>query len=739
MDLRRAVTILLAPLVPALALARAPGAGEPLAVPRTDARVTVDGVLDEPAWQSALVVGLPFEVDPGDNPPAVVKTEALLTYDGDNLYVAFRAYDPEPSRIRAHLSDRDSLGSDDWVGITLDTFNDERRDYLFLVNPYGVQLDRIEIENSDPVGWDGIWESAARVLEWGWSAELRIPFKSLSFQRVDGDQVWGFDAIRGYGRATWKQFGAFRRDRNTNCYMCQAIKIRGFAGIKPAHNLEFDPTVTALKTVVRDEMPDGVLDSGEAETDAGLTARWGVTTNLTLTGTINPDFSQVEADALQLDVNEPFALEYEEKRPFFMEAADFFATALDLVYTRTIRDPAWGLKLTGKEGANTIASYVTQDDTTNLLFPGSEESSATSLAMETLDSVIRYKRDVGDRATLGVLATDREGDDYFNRLAGFDGDFRLTDTDRVRVLAMRSSTRYPAGLAAQFAQPMGTFDDLAWEAVYSRDTRNFDAYVHIRSIGDDFRADQGFLPRVGYRGGEIGLEYEWIGEDGGWYTELMLNGMANTFDDADGNLLLREAKLWFDYQGAHQSHVQVSGTHRREAYRGRLYDQDEFLLHNCMQPNGNTGYWVTLTWGDRIDYANARLGERVRVSPGGELRVGPHLYFALDGVYERMEVDEGRLFTARIAQLTTAYQFNAQSRLRGIVQYVDHDYNTALYTDGREARPKRLFGQLLFSYKLNPRTVLFLGATDNRLGTQDYEPVTAERTIFAKIGYAWTL
>jgi hypothetical protein len=714
-------------------------AAEPLRVPRIEAKPAVDGVLDEGLWQSALVVELPFEVAPGDNPPAPVRTEALITHDAENLYLGFRAYDPDPSKIRAHLSDRDNLGNDDWVGVTLDTFNDERRDYLFLVNPYGVQLDRIEMENSDPVGWDGIWESAARIHPWGWAAELRIPFKSLSFQSVGGEQVWGFDAIRGYPRQTWKQMGAFRRDRNTNCYMCQAIKIRGFEGIKPAHNLELDPTLTSLKTEVRDEMPDGELDSGETETDAGLTARWGVTPNLTLLGTLNPDFSQVEADALQLDVNEPFALQYEEKRPFFMEAADFFRTPLDLVYTRTIRDPAWGIKLTGKEGAHTVASYVTQDEITNLVFPGSEMSSAVSLDMRTLDSVVRYKRDFGSRTTLGLLATDREGDDYFNRVASFEGDVRLTDTDRVRALVMGSSTCYPDDVAASFGQPLGTFGDLAWEAVYSRDTRNFDAYVHVRDIGVDFRADQGFIPRVGYRGGEAGAEYEWIGEEGDWYTELDLGGLANTFDGPEGDLLLREAQVTFNYQGSLQSHVQLQATHQREGFRGQLFDQDEFLIHNCMQPSAWAGYWFTVRWGDRIDYANVRLGQRLRVNPGGELRLGPHVYLSLDATYERMTVDEGWLFTARIAQLTTAYQFNARSFVRAIVQHVDQDYNAELYNDGREAQPTRLFGQLLFSYKLNPRTVLFIGATDNRLGNEAYEPTTAERTIFAKVGYAWAL
>ena len=190
MTLRRPATMLLILTLPAVVLAAGADGAESRQVPRTDVAIEVDGVLDEEAWARALVIDLPFEVDPGDNPPAPVRTEALVTYDGDNLFIGFRAFDPDPSQIRAHLSDRDTLGNDDWVGVTLDTFNDERRDYLFLVNPYGVQLDRIEIASADSVGWDGIWESAGRIHEWGWAAELRIPFAQLTML-PRGDVSWG--------------------------------------------------------------------------------------------------------------------------------------------------------------------------------------------------------------------------------------------------------------------------------------------------------------------------------------------------------------------------------------------------------------------------------------------------------------------------------------------------------------------------------------------------------------------
>ncbi len=352
--------------------------------------------------------------------------------------------------------------------------------------------------------------------------------------------------------------------------------------------------------------------------------------------------------------------------------------------------------------------------------------------------MVRYKRDFGSRYTLGLMASDREGDDYHNRVAGFDCDLRLTDTDRVRVLALRSSSAYPDDVAAEFAQPTGAFDDGAMEAIYSRDTRNLDGYVHLRDIGSDFRADQGFIPMVGYRGGEVGTSYDWLPNGESWYTALRLEGMVNTFDDSDGDLLLRQGRLAFTYQGPMQSHAMVQVTRSREGFGGQLFDETELYLHGCLEPTAGSEAWVNLYSGDRIDYVSTRLGTRLRVEPGFDYRFGRHLLVSLSEVYERMTVDPGRLYTASIGRLTLAYQFNARCFVRAIAQRVDYEYDVSLYPDGRDAQVERLSGQLLFSYKLNPRTVLFLGATDNRLGNQDYSPTTTDRTVFAKVGYAWT-
>ena len=482
---------------------------DPYIVPITDAKIAVDAVLDEEAWQKALTLELKYEVRPGENVTPPVRTEVLLTYDADFFYAAFRCYDPTPSAIRAHLRDRDTLGGDDWIALILDTFNEQRRSFDFIVTAQGVQFDQIETQSSEDNGWDTIWNSASRITDWGYAVEIAIPFSSIRFQRKEGSQIWGFDAVRRYPREHAYHIGLFPRDRSNNCYLCQAVKIEGFHGANPGRNIELNPTAIAVRTDERTDFPHGDMTKRDQEAELGLTARWGITPNMTFNLTANPDFSQVEADAQQLDINEPFALFYPERRPFFTEGADFFSALESIIYTRTLRDPSWGLKLTGKEGANTIGAYVVRDEITNLIIPGSQGSNQTSLDKANTSSVLRYKRDFGSRYTVGFLATDRERKDYFNRVFGVDLDFRLTPTNQIQLLVLGSSTKYPDEVMESFNQSSGTLSDRLVSFEYDHYTRTWGWWADYEDAGSKFRADLGYYPRVGYRNVEGGLLYTW--------------------------------------------------------------------------------------------------------------------------------------------------------------------------------------------------------------------------------------
>ncbi len=711
--------------------------GNPYVVPKTESEIQIDAVLDEEAWEHALLMELNYEVQPGENVPPPVRTEVLLVYDNSQLYAAFRCYDPEPSSIRAHLSDRDHIGGDDCVGIVLDTFNDERRCYNLLANPFGVQSDFIEAESGGSISWDGIWDSAGRIYDWGFAVEMAIPFNQLRFQRTDVPQTWSFDAVRTYPRGMYHQIGSFPRDRSNNCYLCQALKIKGFEGVSPGHNLEITPTFTGVRTDERSSFPDGRFEKAHQDFEPGLTAKWGLTPNIMLSGTLNPDFSQVEADAFQLDINRPFALYYPERRPFFTEGADFFSTLKSAIYTRTMRDPAWGLKLTGKEGPNTIGAYVVRDDITNLIFPGSQGSRATSLAIKSTASVLRYKRDIGSRYTLGGFFTDREGSGYFNRMLGFDCDLRITPTDQIQVQLLGSQTAYPDEVSQEFGQPAGDFSDEFIAFEYDHDSRNVYWWLDYDEVGSQFRADLGFIPMVGYRNVEGGLFFTRYADQGKWWSRMCAGTELNFYEDEDGGLLDKGGSLWFLYEGELQSSVYLRAYKFRETYNDAKFDMTYYYAEGGLRPSRNLRFYLGSSFGDRIDYANTRPGERILLNPYVEYNLNKHLLLELGHTFERLWVDEGRLYTANISRLIAVYQFNVRAFFRSIVQHVEYRYDTDHYTFAVDPIYRHFATQHLFSYKINPRTVFFLGYSDGYYGDASVTLSQNERTIFTKISYAW--
>jgi len=716
-------------------------------VGRAASEIKVDGVLDDAAWQTASVVELKYETRPGENTPPSVKTDMLLAYDDGHLYVAFRAQDPDPSAIRAHLSDRDDAFNDDFVGIVLDTFNDERRAFEFFVNPLGVQMDMFidDLSGNEDASWDAIWSSAGKITADGFAVEIAIPLSSLRFPRTEGEQTWGFDALRFHPRSQRARISSHPLDRNVNCYLCQASKMTGFSGITPGRNVEIAPTVTAGRTDRRQDVAGqlGPFDEGKLESDLGLTAKWGITPNLTLNAAINPDFSQVEADAAQLDVNTQFALFFPEKRPFFLEGADFFATPFDAVFTRNVADPAWGLKLTGKEGKNAVGVFAAQDDRTNLLLPGSNGSaSASLLGLETSDAVLRYRRDFGASSAVGVLFTGREGkgrgesEDYLNHVAGVDGSYRLGDSDRFRGQFLSSRTEYPLAIIEGFSQPAGTLEDEAWQVAYNHDSRDWFGYARYEDVGRDFRADMGFLPRVDYTFMLAGLGRVWNGNWRG-VTRASLGGDWDRREDQRGQLLEEEFEVIAEFNGPRQSFLSVDVGQRERSFNGVTFDEKFSNTFIEAQPTGDVSLSLFVGLSDEIDFVNTQPGDLVQLEPAVRYNFGLHLRTRLSHVFQQLDVEGGNLFTANLTQFSTVYQLNVRTFVRAVFQYTDVQRDPSLYAVAVDESTERLFSQLLFSYKLNPQTVLFVGYSDNAIGDQRIDLTRTDRSFFLKLGYAW--
>ncbi len=717
--------------------ARAP---QTRSITRSTAPVKIDGVLDDEIWKTALAIPIEYEWQPGDNVRPPVETMSWVAFDDRHIYIAFDARDPEPAKIRAHLDDRDQPFADDTVGFFLDPFNDGRRGFQFRINALGVQMDA---SNSDVTGkedwsWDAIWESRGEINSKGYVVEVAIPFSSLRFPRSSQPQTWGFMTMRDWPRSVRHRMRSQYFDNKRGCLVCQLDKLSGLEGMEPGRNLEITPTLTGLRTDLRPDFPGGPWEKGHADPEVGVSVRWSVTPNVALNAAVNPDFSQVEADVAQLDVNNAFALYYPEKRPFFLEGADIFSTPFSLVFTRTVADPDWGAKVSGKEGRSAFGAFAARDHRTNILIPGYDGSEEDTLAGPSTEAVARYRADVGAGSSLGAVATLRDGGDYRNGVAGIDGDIRLGKSDRLRFHAVASDTRYPDAFARLHDQKLGSFGGSAFRLRYFRETRDWFWEARAERISPDFRADSGFMTQVGtkyVRGGG----YRTLHSNGRkkWFTTLGFGAFGDHTESTEGGKPAGGLDLLFDYEGPRQTTFGYNLSPNWDYYAGTTYKN---LRHNFgmgLRPSGTVTFTMDGSLGGTVDYANARQATQVRLGPSLELKLGRSLSAAISHSYQKLNVEVGRLFTANLTEFRAVYYFSSRMFVRGIAQYTDIDRDPDLYTFPVPRNTRRLFSQFLFSYKLNAQTVALVGYSDNARGDQTIDVTRTDRTFFIKLGYAW--
>lgn len=713
-------------------------------VSKAVSKIHIDGVLNEEAWKHPEKVGIDYEWTPGDATKPPVKTDVMVTFDEKNFYIAFVCYDPEPKKIRAHLMDRDSIDTfiqDDHISFMIDSFNDERRAFQFRVNPLGVQADAIfsEMEGYEDFSWDAIWKSAGKITDIGYIVEVAIPLNQLRFPKDKGVQTWGIEADRSYPRNSRHRMSTHVRDRNKNCILCQFNKATGFEGLSPGKNLEFDPTLTMVRTDKIDDFPNGDLENGKVKAEPGISARWGITSNLVLNAAVNPDFSQVEADVQELEVNNRYAIRYPEKRPFFLEGADFFLTPLEAIFTRTVFDPYWGGKLTGKIGRNALGVYTTRDKFNNLIIPSNQGSASHTIADDVFNGVFRYRRDIGSGSAIGFLYTGRAGDEYSNHVVGGDGFFRFGRSKTLNVQFLRSQTEYPEEVATAYGQEEGNFGGNAIYVNFFHGSRNLYYQVQYTDLSAGFRADSGFIPRVDYRKVDAFIQPVIWGKRGGWFNQISFTLRGWYVTDQEGEMTDQKLYGNFTYQGPLQTVAQAAINISKEVYKGETFDKNYLQFYAEMKPKGGLYYSVYTQYGSAIDYTNIRSGKSFQLMPAIELGLGRNLNINLGHIYEHFTYEGNKVYTANLLQTKFVYNLNIRTFVRAIIQYTHIDRNTGLYIMPIDEQTKALFTQFLFSYKINPQTVLFLGYSDNHYGMKGIDLTRADRTFFLKIGYALIL
>jgi hypothetical protein len=492
------------------------------------------------------------------------------------------------------------------------------------------------------------------------------------------------------------------------------------------------------------EYPEGALGRGKIDDQYGLTAKWGVTPNLILNGTINPDFSQIEADVAQLEINRRFALYYPEKRPFFLEGADFFLTPVQAVFTRTVADPLWGTKLTAKTGRTAMGFFADQDRMTNLVFPSNQGSTQGSLDQNAYGGVFRLRQDVGKMSTLGVLYTGRAGSDYFNHVAGTDGFFRLDQKNSFTFQYLHSETDYPDATALSFGQNEARFGGNAINLQFQHASRSWIVALTYNDLSRGFRADYGFVPRVDTRDGALMVFRQIWGKPKGWFNYIRLGAAGEVVYNHTGDLTDRELTLGLLYQGNLETNLNVHGIFSRTFYDGQYFDTAYGAAAFSFRPFSGSEVGIQGLAGQGLDYANSRLADVLAVGPYASLSLFRHLNLVTAHNYERLSLGGDTIYMANLSQLKLVWNFSVKSFVRAIVQYQDLRQNPLMYTFPVDSRTKGLFTQFLFSYKLNPRTVLFLGYSDNSmggvfdswLGPGRVGITRTDRTFFLKIGYA---
>ena len=721
----RSLPIKLGLLVAWVALAAAAASAAPetskfgtIAIPRIDIAPKLEDFVEmkpSPAFEGKLasVSGLIQRV-PTDGAPSTQRTDVYLGYDSKNLYAIFVAFDTEPSKIRARLSRREDIFDDDSVEIMLDTFHDHRRAYSFLVNPMGVQADALWTEDVGfDFSFDTIWESQAKLTERGYLVWMAIPFRSLRFASND-PQTWGIILNRGLPRSNedtfWPPYSSRIQGR-----LNQEGAVTGLSSISPGRNLQFIPygIFRSFRELDLRDPNRPVFDQRHAYGRLGLDAKSVLKDKFVLDATINPDFSQVESDEPQVTVNQRFEVLFPEKRPFFLENSNYFNTPINLVFTRRIVDPKYGLRLTGKDGPWAVGLLMADDASAGETIPRSDPNASKHAYF----GIGRVSYDLGRQSNVGAIFTDREFAGSYNRVGGIDGRLTLNTNWVTTFQGVVSSTlntdgTYQAGPAAEVtAQRQGLHF-----------TYNFD--YSDRSNG--FVTEPGFDPQPDIHNIVQHFQYTFRREGSTLISWAPIFDTYETFDHG-GNHLNSGFSPAMQVELKGQTYITLLYAKEMELLRPKdfavLPANNRYVRHTT-EVTVNTNYYravslkMDVRWGTRINY-DAPNGQipflAGRTSVNTTLTVRPSRKLRVDNTYILFRLHDRMggvgSMNNHIIRSKLNYQFTRALSFRFIGQYnslLTNPTFTSLQT------AKDFNADFLVTYLLRPSTAIYVGYNTNR-------------------------
>lgn len=715
-------------------------------IPRLTSAIEIDGQLDDTGW-----IGVPRATnfseqfpDNGEKPP--VETEVLLTYDDSHLYIAFICYDSDAGSIRSSWSDRDRIWSDDYMGFIFDTYGDGAWAYEIFVNPLGIQGDGRQVTSAgEDIGFDLIFESEGVVTDSCYQVEIALPFASLRFPDKP-KQEWKATFWRTRPRESRATSSWAFVDDDVNCWLCEFGTLTGIENVKPGSSFELLPSVIGFQSgEIRDtDDRNSGIENKDVDGEVSMGLRYDISTGTSIEATINPDFSQVESDATQIDVNQTFALFYPERRPFFQEGGDLFDTDIDIVYTRSINDPLVAAKLIRRQGSSNLAYLGAVDENSPLIIPLEEQSEFVA-ADESYSNILRYKHTFGGSSNLGAILSDRRlKDDGSNTVFGVDGNLRFREKYRLEAQVVGSYSEEPDDTTLTedidqvyfddgrhtVAYDGETFSGHAISAGLERSSRLWSFELDLKDSSPTFRADNGFVTRNDHREAEFWNELDFYPESkildnietgfvygrvwnsrgkykDSWivaYLALMLKAQTRV---NMSYIYTREVFKDVDLPGMNRFEININSDFSEPVQAGINFYPGEIIARNEDPP----------VMGDGINFdawINIKVTSRMKIEQN-------YNFSTLKRQDNDVELFKGFIYRTRIN-----YQFTREIFLRLVLQYDDFDNNFDI--------------DPLLSYKLNPFTIFYIGSTYDYRDVDESDNLTlASRQFFMKFQYLFRM
>lgn len=652
----------------------------------TERPPVLDGVLDDEVWQnSATFTGYKTFV-PDFSKDMPFKTIAYMAHDAENLYFAFKCYD-DPNQVKTSIAARDKIGADDWICINMDSFNDKQTLYGFYVNPNGIQMDTRFAAGQDDPGQDMIWYSKGQIDEDGYSIEVRIPFKSIRYAYKGGKVDMGLIFERRISRFSMQgTFPELDPNQGLN-FLTQGMHVQ-YNDVKKTTLFEAIPAITYSQNRTQEE--GKVVNDSNFE--PSLTLKYGLTSDLVLDATINPDFSQVEADATQVEVNQRFAVFYPERRPFFLEGNEnfnwagtsFLSSVRSVVNTRTIAAPTVAAKLTGKlSKKNTISTIFALDREYDDDFNEVDEKAKVG--------ILRYKRTFENDSYLGAVGTWRSFNGDYNAVYGADGQYRFLEANLLSANWLRSST-----FVENDGGPSQTVDANSWTIDFRHNTRKREIGFTLFSVDDGFQSDVGQVQRTGIT--RFGMNYS-----PKFYPK---KGLIKRVDQTYyyGGIWDKPSGLYeysYFFQNAitlpRSTRIQFAANYANEIYEAQKFDRSSARIELSSQLTKRIFLRGNYRIRKNAYYSTPEQGWGHSFNGGINLQASDKFNAELTYIYSDLYSDKNgeRFYQVHIPRARITYQMNQYLFFRVITQY--------------NSQSEQLAPNFLASFTYIPGTVVHLG------------------------------